>query len=235
MTPDMPRVLCLVFVIVTLSAGLGVQIRAQAPADAIFYAVSYVDVFPSARPSMVAALKRYRDASRKEDGYGRFDLLEQLGRPGHFVIIETWKDQKAFDAHGVAPHVKQFQDLLQPIRLSDYDQRPYKTLTVGSVPAPRRGQTIYVVTHVDTVPGPQSDGPELLRRLAEASRKEQGSVRFDVLQHTMRANHFTVIEAWQNQNALDAHAAAAHTRQYRNGLQPMSGGPLDERLYTVVD
>ena len=32
----------------------------------------------------------------------------------------------------------------------------------------------------------------------------------------MRANHFTVVEAWQNQKALDDHAAAAHTRQYRD-------------------
>jgi quinol monooxygenase YgiN len=131
--------------------------------------------------------------------------------------------------------VKQWQDALQPVRLSGYDQRPYKVLTVDS---PRTGaspQTIFVVTHVDTIPGPQTDGPGLLKRLAEASRKEQGSVRFDVLQHTMRANHFTIIEAWQSQNPLDAHAAAAHTRQYRDTLQPMSGGPLDERLYKAVE
>jgi quinol monooxygenase YgiN len=51
----------------------------------------------------------------------------------------------------------------------------------------------------------------------------------------MRANHFTVVESWANQAALDAHAAAAHTRQYRDVLQPMAGSPLDERVYTAVD
>ena len=75
----------------------------------------------------------------------------------------------------------------------------------------------------------------MLTRLAEASRKEQGCLRFDVLQHTMRANHFTVIEVWENQKALDAHAAAVHTKQYRDALQPMSGSPLDERVYKAVD
>jgi quinol monooxygenase YgiN len=50
----------------------------------------------------------------------------------------------------------------------------------------------------------------------------------------MRANHFTVIEAWQNDRALEAHAAAAHTKQYRDGLAPISGSPLDERLYKLI-
>jgi quinol monooxygenase YgiN len=58
---------------------------------------------------------------------------------------------------------------------------------------------------------------------------------FDVVQHTMRANHFTVIEIWENQRARDAHAAAVHTRQYRDVLQPMSGSPLDERLFKAVE
>jgi hypothetical protein len=43
----------------------------------------------------------------------------------------------------------------------------------------------------------------MLRRQAEASRQEDGNLRFDVVQHVMRANHFTVIEIWRNQAAFD--------------------------------
>jgi quinol monooxygenase YgiN len=220
---------------VMLPSSLGVPVHAQASVDTALYAVSYVDVRPSARAAAVAALKQYRETSRQEVGYVRVELLEQMGRPGHFAILETWKDQKAFDAHGMAVDVKQVRDALQSIRLSDYDQRPYKTLTVGSATAVGNGQAIHVVAHVDTVGGGQADAPGLLTRLAEASRKEQGCLRFDILQHTMRANHFTVVEIWENQKALDAHAAALHTREYRDGLQPMSGSPLDERLYKAVE
>jgi quinol monooxygenase YgiN len=229
------RSLCLLLSLVVLASGLGMRIFAQASADTALYAVSYVEVLPSARAAMATALKQYRDTSRRENGYVRFDMLEQVGRPGHFVILETWKDQKAFDTHGVTAHVKAFQDALQSLRLSDYDQRSYKTLTVASTADVGNGQAIYVVTHVDTVGGGQTDAPGLLTRLAEASRKEQGCLRFDVVQHTMRANHFTVIEIWQNQKTHDAHAAALHTKQYRNVLQPMSGSPLDERLFKVVE
>jgi len=202
--------------------------------DTSLYAVSYVDVVPASRGSAVAALKQYRDASRKDDGFVRFELFEQIGRPGHFAILETWRDQKALDAHGAAADARQLLSTLQPIRSSGYDQRFYKTVTVGPVSA-QGGQTIYVITHVDTVPSPQNDPPGLLKRLAEASRSEKGNVRFDVLQHTMRANHFTIVEGWQSQGALDAHAAAPHTKQYRDTLQPMAGGPLDERLYKAVE
>ena len=232
----MPRSLYLLLsTIVFFPTLLGAQSRAGVPADTAMHAVTYVDVMPSSKATAVVALKQYRDASRKDDGYVRIELFEQIGRPGRFAVIEAWRDQKAMDAHGMAAPAKQLLSALQPIRSSGYDQRPYKTLTVASASAAAGGQTIYVVTHVDVVPSPQNDPPGLLKRLAEESRNDKGNVRFDVVQHTMRANHFTIVEAWQNESALDAHAAAAHTKQYRDTLQPMAGGPLDERLYKAVE
>lgn len=227
----------LLLMIVGFLSGLGVPILAQAPAETAVYAVAYVEVMPSTRAPMAAALKQYRDTSRNEDGYVRLDLLEQVGRPGHFVVIETWTDQKAFDAHGSAAHVKQLQETLQSIRVSGYDQRPYKSLTVAPARPAGNGQAVQVVAHVDIGGGAQAqaDALGLLRQLADASRKEQGGVRFDVLQHAMRANHFTVVETWQSLEALHAHRSALHTRQYRDALQPMTGSPLDERVYTAVE
>jgi len=116
--------------------------------------------------------------------------------------------------------------------VSPLDQRPYKTLSVAAASAPPPNDAVVVITHVDTSPGPQV--PVLLTRLAEASRKEAGNLRFDVVQHTMRANHHTVIEVWRNQAALDAHAASASSKQYREELQPLTGSPLDERVFTAL-
>jgi quinol monooxygenase YgiN len=213
----------------------GSSVAAQATADSrvdtAFHAVSYVEVTASATAKAIAAFKQYRDATRARDGFVRFDMFEQVGRPGHFAIIETWRDQPAFDGRGAAQ--KQMIDALAPIRVSDYDQRPYKTLSIGPAPAAASSRTVSVVSHVDVTPDPRV--ATMLRRLAEASRGEEGNVRFDVLQHTMRANHFTVIETWQSQKAFDAHVAAAHTRQYRDELQPLTGSPLDERVYRAVE
>jgi quinol monooxygenase YgiN len=208
------------------------QTSAATPADTAFHAVSYVEAIASASSRAIAALKQYRDASRTQNGFVRFEIFEQVGRPGHFVVIETWRDQPAFDGRGAAAQ-KQLLDALAPIRVSDYDQRPYKTLSVGPAPPAANSRAVSVVSHVDVSPDPRV--APMLTRLAEASRADEGNVRFDVLQHTMRANHFTVIETWRSQKAFDAHVAAAHTREYRDQLQPLTGSPLDERVYRAVE
>ena len=225
----------LILSLLFLASPLSVPLGAQAPADATVYAVTYAEVLPSASGAMAAAYRQYRDASRKEDGYIRFDLREQAGRPGLFAVVEAWRDQKAIDAHAAAAHARQYQDALRPIRVAGYDQRPYKAFIV----APSRegsGQAVHVVSHVDIAGAAgQAEAPAMLRKLVEASRAEPGCLRFDVLQHTMRLNHYTVIEVWQDQKSIDAHRAAAHTKEYRDVLQPITGSPLDERWYKGVE
>jgi quinol monooxygenase YgiN len=192
----------------------------------------------SSSPKAIALLKQYRDASAREDGFVSIELFEQIGRPGHFAVFEVWRDQKTFDARNASAQ-QQLRDALQPLRVSDYDQRPYKTISVDDRRGgPGRGGRleaahVVVIAHVDVAPNPKV--AVMLSELAEASRKEAGSVRFDVVQHTMRANHFTVVEVWRDTKALDAHVAAAHTKQYRDTLQPMTGSPLDERVYRSIN
>ena len=198
-----------------------------------FHSVFYVEVIPtgSGQNAALAGLKQYQSASAKEDGFERMELFQQVGRPGHYAGIETWRDQQAFDKRTPSTE-KQLLDTLQPIRVSNLDRRPYKTLTVSTASGSVNAQTVFIVTHVDVSPSPQV--AMLLQGLAENSRKEQGNLRFDVLVHTMRSNHFTVIEAWRNRQALDGHAIAAHTRQYRDALGPLLGSPLDERLFERI-
>ncbi len=95
---------------------------------------------------------------------------------------------------------------------------------------------IYVVMHVDVLPqAPVSAATTLLKQYAADSRKENGAVRIEVYAQISRLNHFSVVEVWQNQQAFDAHEAAAHTRQFRDQIQPMLGSPFDERLHQIVE
>jgi quinol monooxygenase YgiN len=171
----------------------------------------------ASRTAAIIAIKQYRDASRKDDGFQRIDVFEQAGRPAHFCIIETWADNRDLDTHAASANARDFRTKIDSMRLSDYDHRPYKTLSSGDI----GGQGTNVA--------------DLLRKLAEASRKEEGNLRFDVLQHAMRANHFTVIEEWQTAKAIEKHATATPTKEYRNSLAPIAGSPLDERLYKAVE
>jgi quinol monooxygenase YgiN len=124
------------------------------------------------------------------------------------------------------------QATLAPIRVSDYDGRPYKPLTLAPAKAAGEAPNVFVVAHVDVAPHTQA--PMLLQQVAGASRQEPGNLRFDVLQHAMRGNHSTVIEQWRDQDALDAHVATTHARAYRDALQPLTGSPLGERVYTPI-
>jgi quinol monooxygenase YgiN len=211
-----------------------VLLCAQVPPDSAAYSVAYVDIALASRTSAIAAVKQYRDASRKDDGFQRIEFFEQAGRPAHFCIIETWADNKALDTHAASANTRDFRTKIDSMRLSDYDQRPYKTLSLGTSHNDENSHSTFVITHVD-IGGQGTNAADLLRKLAEGSRKEAGNLRFDVLQHAMRANHFTVIEEWQTAKAMEKHATATPTKEYRNSLAPISGGPLDERLYKAVE
>jgi quinol monooxygenase YgiN len=212
---------------VSVTAVLG----AQAPADTTFHAVAYVETAASAARSASAAIRAYRDAMAKQDGCGAVDAFEQIGRPGHWVVVETWRDQKAFDGRDPAV-LQRFLDAIKDVRISGFDQRPYKTVAVAPARAGGNERAVSVVSHVDVAPNPAV--APMLARLAADSRQEPGNLRFDVLQHTMRGNHFTVVETWRDQAALDAHVAAPHTRKYRDDILPLTGSPLDERVFNAV-
>jgi len=211
-----------------------VLLGAQAPPDSTDYSVAYVDILPASRTVAITAMKQYRDASRKDNGFQRIEFFEQAGRPAHFCIIETWANSRDLDTHVASANAKDFRNKIDSMRLSDYDERPYKTLSLGAARNDESSRSTFVITHVD-IGGQGTNAMDLLRVLAEASRKEKGNLRFDVLQHAMRANHFTVIEEWQTTKGIETHAAATHTKEYRNSLGPILGSPLDERLYKVVE
>ena len=215
--------------------GLAYAARADEASDAAVYTVSYIEVMPSSQGETIALLRQYREASRKEEGNVRLEVLQQNGRPDHFVLLETWKDQKALDAHGMATHTAQLREKLQPLRVSPFDDRLHKGLAIGATLAARAEGATYVVTHADAVPPGKDEALVLLKQLAETSRHDEGNVRFEVLQQSSRQNHCTIVEVWKDQKALAAHVMAGHTRQFREKFQPLSGSLYDERLYTALD
>ncbi len=222
----------------SLLLGMGLAMTAIAASDAqaqdtTLYVATYVELLPTAAGKGLSLLKAYRDASRKDAGIMRLEVVQRLDRPNQFVILGVWKDKSAFDAHMATAHGKDLGDKLKPLFASPNDQRQHNVLTVAaSKQAGRRA--IFVVTHVD-VPPPSKDAViPMLRQLAADGRKDTGNVRFDVWQQTNRPNHFTVIETWSSRKAYDAHISAEHTRQFRTKLTPMTGALYDERLYRPV-
>lgn len=202
--------------------------------DTSMYVVAYIEVLPPSTAEAVALLRRYREASRMDAGYRYLEVLQQCGRPDHFAIVTTWQDEPAFNAHGSAAHTRVLHERLQALRASPYDERLHQELATGVMPTSHLPGAIYVLTHADAIPPAKDEAMVLLKQLAEVSRRDDGAVSFEVLQQRSRLNHFTVVEIWQDQKALEAHVMAAHTRQFREQFQSMSGALYDERLYQAL-
>ena len=215
-------------------AALGANAQTAVTIEGPVYVATYVELAPTAVNEGGALLKRYRDASRKDAGNLRTELVQEAGRATRFAILSIWADQKAFEAHAKAVQTGQLRDQLKGLQAAPPDERLHGGMSVGARDALRAG-TVVVVTHVD-VPGAFKDATvPLLHQLSEASRKEAGNLRFEVQQQGNRPNHFTVVESWADQKAYDAHVMAGHTRQFRDKLGPMTGALYDERLYRAFE
>ena len=204
------------------------------PMLAAIYVATYLDAQLPSVNQAVALIKQYRTATAMEKGNAGTEVVQEIGRPNHFVIIELWNDQQAFDTHEKSAHTAEFRSKLKAIHSSPYDQRVHQGLAVDTRPWPKGGGTVSVVTHVDVPPQRKDETEVLLKRTAEDSRKDDGNLRYDVFQQTApRTNHFTVVEVWKDRNAFDSHELKPHTRQFRETLGPMLGAPYDERLYSA--
>jgi quinol monooxygenase YgiN len=210
--------------------------NAQAPAPAPtgpLHVVTYVESMPASAGGAVTLLKAYRDAARKEAGNQRVEIAQEIGRKPRFVIMEIWQDQAAFDAHGKSAATATFRDKFKAIAAAPYDERIHNAFGVGPNDAAPKG-AVFVVSHVDVPPPRKDEVIAALNPLAEASRKDAGNARFEVVQQTSRPNHFTVVEAWKGQKGYDARTAAAPQKTFRDKLGPMLGALYDERIYQAV-
>lgn len=226
------------FLLTMLLLGAIGDAAAQAPAQPIegnIYSVTYVEVMPTSRADGLAALKRYREASRKEDGNLRCEVASRIGQPHQLVVLEVWKDQKAFETHAKSANVLQSREKLQAIRNAPIDERVHIGVSVGALQPGPAGDAVYVVTHVDVIPPRKEDGLAAVKQLGDESRKDASNVRFEVVQQTNRPNHFTVVEIWRDARAVETHSMAEATRQFRDKLGPMSGALYDERMFKAVE
>lgn len=208
---------------------------AQAQTDGTVYLVTYLELKPPAKKEAATLLKSLRDSARKDDGNLHSEAVEHANRPGQFVLLTNWKDQKALDAHLAAATTKDLRGKLHELRASPADDRVHNALTLAKAGDAKARRPVYAVTHVDVPPPRKDDCIALLNKLAEASRKDDGNVRFDIVQQTSRPNHFTVVEVWKSKKAFDEHSMSAHVREFRDKLTPMSGALYDERLYKAMN
>jgi quinol monooxygenase YgiN len=215
---------------------------AQAQTGDPVYAVTYLDVGTNAVAQGVDLVKKFRDASRRENANLEFTVLQETSRPNRFVIMEGWKDQGAFEAHDKGAAKAEFEGALKPIRNSPLDRHMLQPYANAPSPATPAAGALYMVEHVDFLGGDPAIAERaqpLVKGLAETSKKEDGVVRYDIYrQPPPRINHYEVIAAWKDAKAFDTHETAPHTLQFRGATAQGSGAwranLYDQRLYKAL-
>jgi quinol monooxygenase YgiN len=218
-----------------LAIAAGSAARAQAGPDAI-YGVSSLDVAPDAVAQGIAILKQYRDSARPQAGNLGVDLLQELGWPNRFVIYETWKDQAAYDANEKADRTVQLRSKLAPITGAPYDRRDYHVISVGPAKPATAAGAVYMQLHLDVVPPGLAPALAAVKQVAEAARKGEGNLRYDVLQSVkINVSHMTFFGAWVSRKAFDDYESSAYGRHFRDAVGPLLGSPYDDRLYATIN
>src|SRR5256886_9247815 len=121
--------------ILTIMAAIPAGSSAQPPPPAIegpVYIATYVEVVPTAVDEGAALLKQYRDASRKDAGNQRMELVQELGRPSRFAVLAIWQDQKAFEMHGKSAPAGEFRDKPKAVQAAPHDERVPSGLSVAA-------------------------------------------------------------------------------------------------------
>jgi quinol monooxygenase YgiN len=197
------------------------------------FIVTYLEVAPASASAAAALIQQRLDGSRKDGGNVRAEAFRRSAPSNQFALVGIWGDQASFEASRDSAASKDILAKLNTHLITGMDTRIHNALIGG--PETARGQgTVFVVTHID-VPPPNKDACiALVETQVAASRKDPGCVRFEVFQQADRPNHFSVVEAWSDRAAFDAHIVTAHTKDFRMKLTPLSGGLYDERIYEAV-
>ena len=229
------RVLASVFAVVLLVVIAHSAGQAQSGSEAI-YGVTALDVAPGAANQGMALLRQYREGALKQSGNTGVTLLQEANWPNRFVIYEAWKDQSAYDANEKAPHSAELRDKLKAAGAAPYDRRAYHAISVGpSQPAAGPG-VVYLQLHLDVFPAGIDPTLAAARTVAEAARKGEGNLRYDVVRSVRPPqSHTTFLAAWRDRKAFDAYENSSYARQFRDTVGPLLGSPFDDRLYVPIN
>lgn len=88
----------------------------------------HVHVVPEAVSSFVAATRENAEASLREPGVVRFDLVQGRDDPTRFVLIEAYRDADAPARHKETAHYAKWRDTVAPWMAEPRSSVKYESL-----------------------------------------------------------------------------------------------------------
>ena len=91
-----------------------------------------------------------------------------------------------------------------------------------------------VIAKVRAKPGCESEVEAELRKLVEATRKEDGCLNYDLHRSQTEPAVFMFYENWTNRAALDAHAASPHMKAWGAKQPSLLAHGVEISLYEMI-
>lgn len=108
-------------------ASISTQPTRGTVSDDAIYVLTHADA-AARREDVPGMLQELATSARRENGNVLFDATVQPTRTNHFTIVEVWSDQKAYEAHLVAAHTRNFREAFAPLSGALYDERIYRRI-----------------------------------------------------------------------------------------------------------
>ena len=117
------RSLSSILIVLSLSATAGAQVSAPAPLIYAVQVVTYIDLEPTQAGSASSLLVKQVQEEQRNAGCITVVLIEENGRPNHFLLIERWRTARDLNTVRNSATYKQFRSDLQPSLASPLDER----------------------------------------------------------------------------------------------------------------
>jgi quinol monooxygenase YgiN len=214
-----------------LSCLLAGAVPAAQAAETV-YVVTYLEVRSADVAAGAALARQYVRDSRTDAGNVAADAFEEIGRRERFLLVESWHDRPALQAHAMAAHTVEFRRRLGTIHRSPEVSLVNYGFSIDPRAVSGAPGALYVVTHVDVLKVVHQQTEALLAPLAAASRNAHGNIRYDVYEEFGEGgNHFNLFAIWSGRRDFDDYQDTSGWLKFRQQLAPLLGPTYDQRVY----
>ena len=71
------------------------------------------------------AMLAAQSAARRQDGCVSYAFAETIDEPGHYIVVQSWRDQEALDAHYRSDDFAAYQSAIAPLLVRHSELRTY--------------------------------------------------------------------------------------------------------------
>ena len=94
--------------------------------------------------------------------------------------------------------------------------------------------SIRVVTHIHVQSGKEEEAIALLKELVIATRAEAGCLHYELLQSSITATEFVILEEWKSEEDLNQHMQTPHVQEALWEGELFLVSPPDIQKYDLI-